>query len=543
MGDADAVQQIEYAAEAVRQMYNRCTEETIMRLTAGALQSYAVVLENHYRHFIGQHQSALRTVGLRPDLAAMQIDIELLYIELGNRFTERLREIAPQLEAMPQSNNGTPVTEPARPQVSVDTNRLGQFDGRAGDWQEFRERFTQMVHANDDIPPADKFRYLVSALTGHAAARSAQWQVTEENYADAWEQLCAFYDSTYDQIMTHLDELIDMAMTDETEVARLERMADHVQYINEQIAEMADQRLDAWSAMIVFSARRAMGSAIAQIYGSRNSTQSAQTLLAFLRSYQAELAAQPNATRPAVHHRYREPRTQTRSGAAEPPKQNNSGPATVANMEGFDKKRGEQTHLLEKPCKPQLAWENKKTAGNEAQKLGYGNRVGPLAHGRGPTSVVPKVASTPPCAHCNLRNHETHHCLFHFGRVPAASPPVQVRPRIGRLPRPSLQELRQFKCGNCQLSHLTVDCRFFAEEKLRVRRARIRDRKLCSNFLNSGHTPEQCWEGPCKRCGPGQYHHELLCSRPPSRPNKPIGGERKTNKPPPDGSSPCRFES
>lgn len=70
-------------------------------------------------------------------------------------------------------------------------------------------------------------------------------------------------------------------MTQGTEASRLRRMSEHIQFMNEEITAMVDQRLDAWSALIVFSARRAMGAELIQIHPAQNSTQSTQTLMAF----------------------------------------------------------------------------------------------------------------------------------------------------------------------------------------------------------------------------------------------------------------------
>lgn len=526
-GEADASRQCEYAAESVRRMHNRCTAETIDRLSAGMVRSYQGLLEDHYQQFVAHHRAVRQTVGLRLELATIQMDVELMYVELRARLSDRLAEFEPRLAPRaPPSQDEMPTPRRPRARISVDLDRLGKFDGRMGSWRGFRERFTRMVHANDDIPPATKFTYLVHSLTARARQMTADWVVSAETYARTWEQFSAFFDNTHEQLMAYLDEMVDMPMTQETEVSRLRRMAEHIQFMNEEIAAMEDQRLDAWSDLIVFSARRAMGAELTRIYATRNSTQSAQTLLAFLHEYQAEIQARPNADGQATHHARRETRRPEQNGAAPPNRPANQDPSAVVKAEGQNKTRGEKPALAETgggdmhqgaPSTGTPHIKNQDKCSEKVRGPTDATKGLPWPGQGGTRTTSADMAPAPPaprCTHCDCRDHETHECLFHFGPRPERRPVVVAPPQPYRLPRPTSREFRLIKCGNCTLSHLTEDCRFFDVLTLSARRVRVRARNLCWRCLNGGHGPEQCWvEEPCKRCGPGRFHHKLLCHK------------------------------
>lgn len=76
-------------------------------------------------------------------------------------------------------------------------NTWGEFDGSLLKWQGFHDRFKASVHDVPEISPAYKFQYLQKSLTGHAARTMGEWQLTADNYAEAWERLNQLYDKKY----------------------------------------------------------------------------------------------------------------------------------------------------------------------------------------------------------------------------------------------------------------------------------------------------------------------------------------------------------
>lgn len=73
----------------------------------------------------------------------------------------------------------------------------GDFDGTLIQWQGFHDRFKSAIHDNEQIQRAFKFQYLQNSLKGKAAAALGEWQLSDENYNEAWERLNELYAREY----------------------------------------------------------------------------------------------------------------------------------------------------------------------------------------------------------------------------------------------------------------------------------------------------------------------------------------------------------
>lgn len=76
-------------------------------------------------------------------------------------------------------------------------NTWGEFDGTLIQWQGFHDRFKSAIHDNEQIPRAFKFQYLQKSLKGRAATALGEWQLSDENYNEAWERLNQLYAREY----------------------------------------------------------------------------------------------------------------------------------------------------------------------------------------------------------------------------------------------------------------------------------------------------------------------------------------------------------
>lgn len=76
-------------------------------------------------------------------------------------------------------------------------NTWGEFDGNLTKWQGFRDRFISAIHANELVTPGYKFSHLKKSLTGKALRTLGEWQLTDENYQEAWKRLNEVYDKKY----------------------------------------------------------------------------------------------------------------------------------------------------------------------------------------------------------------------------------------------------------------------------------------------------------------------------------------------------------
>lgn len=71
------------------------------------------------------------------------------------------------------------------------------FDGTATQWQGFHDLFKSAVHDNPALTVAEKFAQLKLSLKGKAAAALGDYQLTDQNYQEAWARLKALYQCEY----------------------------------------------------------------------------------------------------------------------------------------------------------------------------------------------------------------------------------------------------------------------------------------------------------------------------------------------------------
>lgn len=76
-------------------------------------------------------------------------------------------------------------------------NTWGEFDGNLTQWQGFHDRFKAAIHENEQLSGAYKFMYLQNSLKGKASQSLGEWQLTDSNYAEAWERLKQLYERKY----------------------------------------------------------------------------------------------------------------------------------------------------------------------------------------------------------------------------------------------------------------------------------------------------------------------------------------------------------
>lgn len=76
-------------------------------------------------------------------------------------------------------------------------NTWGEFDGNLTQWQGFHDRFKAAIHDNEQLSGAYKFMYLQNSLKGKANQALGEWQLTDNNYAEAWERLKQLYERKY----------------------------------------------------------------------------------------------------------------------------------------------------------------------------------------------------------------------------------------------------------------------------------------------------------------------------------------------------------
>ncbi|XP_055918290.1 uncharacterized protein LOC129950357 [Eupeodes corollae] len=137
-------------------------------------------------------------------------------------------------------------------------NTWGEFDGVITKWQGFGDRFLAAVHENKNISPAYKFAYLKGSLTGKAARTLGEWQLTESNYAEAWQRINEVYSRQYATCRELLRQFFMLpSLMEHPRAAELERMSN---VTHETMRQLKAQGIptESWDMIVVHMLHKRM---------------------------------------------------------------------------------------------------------------------------------------------------------------------------------------------------------------------------------------------------------------------------------------------
>lgn len=167
--------------------------------------------------------------------AATFVEIEGLYLETKSILELRLNAIVEADNAANAHIQQEPVQavpqEPREIVVRIDQpkrdieNTWGEFNGNLTKWRAFCDLFTDRVHNDDTLAPANKFRLLKNSLKGHAAASLGDWELSDGNYAEAWSRLKELYEQTYLTGSKLVQRLTSLPKLDKATGAGIQKMS------------------------------------------------------------------------------------------------------------------------------------------------------------------------------------------------------------------------------------------------------------------------------------------------------------------------------
>lgn len=117
-------------------------------------------------------------------------------------------------------------------------NTWGEFHGSLIQWQGFHDRFKAAVHDNELIPRAFKFQYLKNSLKGQAAVALGEWQLSDENYNEAWERLKELYEREYQTSRQLLWKLVDLPRLELTNGFQIQKYCNTTHEVLRQLKSM-----------------------------------------------------------------------------------------------------------------------------------------------------------------------------------------------------------------------------------------------------------------------------------------------------------------
>ncbi|XP_026828429.1 uncharacterized protein LOC113562648 [Ooceraea biroi] len=87
---------------------------------------------------------------------------------------------------------------------------LPSFSGKYEEWLPFHDMFIAIVHDNKALNNIQRFQYLRASLSGDAASLIAALEISDSNYAVAWDILRQRYDNKRVIIQTHIRGIMDL---------------------------------------------------------------------------------------------------------------------------------------------------------------------------------------------------------------------------------------------------------------------------------------------------------------------------------------------
>lgn len=138
-----------------------------------------------------------------------EIQLELERLETTNNADEHEQErsnfenayysvVGRAKEHLRVAINNTPVSETSttvRAKIKLPQLNLPTYNGEYQNWISFRDNFTAIIHNNTALSDVEKLRYLRGQLTGAAALVIHGVQITDANYAVAWDLLCKRFEN------------------------------------------------------------------------------------------------------------------------------------------------------------------------------------------------------------------------------------------------------------------------------------------------------------------------------------------------------------
>lgn len=397
---------MEHTLANVERAQKLVQEQDLNELSCGALDIHLKTTETRWTLFNDRYNSLLEFDLGDYDANAQYIKGEEAYIEARIKLTEKLQEkqpVQPVAQPVPQ------VVQVQLPDNQEIRNNWGTFDGTLTKWPGFYDLFKAQVHDNEKITPAYKFGLLKKSLTNEAAEMFGQWQITDQNYTEAFDRLKQCYDQKYQICREYLKHFFSLPFLSHPSSDLLRQLSNGT---HEMFRQLRAQGLpvEHWDMVIVHCLHdRFDGETARQWELERDSeTPTTKQILDFIDK-------QANALKP-VH-------------------------SVQSSTRVFDRL---------------------------ALDTGRGGAVSRHGAWRG--------------SHHSSTTSSNALVTSHFCRI-------------------------------CKTNHQLYNCPEFLNMSINGRKEFVDQSHICSNCLKQGHTPKDCFTGPCPTCKDGTKHNSLLCPK------------------------------
>ncbi|XP_071576253.1 uncharacterized protein [Temnothorax nylanderi] len=183
-----------------------------------------------------------------------RVAFEEAYYDLSAKMRDLLRGLSASPNVAPSlpgtSTNTSGVSEPFC-NVRLPKLDLPKFSGKYDEWFPFHDSFTAIIHANASLSNIHKLQYLRAAVSGNASAVIGSLEMSDANYAVAWNLLKERYDNKRVIVQTHIRSIVDLPVMNRENASELRQIADgaarHVHALT-----ALKRPTDAWDDLLVY---------------------------------------------------------------------------------------------------------------------------------------------------------------------------------------------------------------------------------------------------------------------------------------------------
>jgi hypothetical protein len=141
---------------------------------------------------------------------------ETQYFEIEAKFHELLHNIHSDTDSSSNHSSGSNASTCSnRVQIKLPAIDLPTYDGNPCKWLHYRDTFEALIVNNKSLLNVQKFHYLTSSLKGEAKTLIVNLQITNHNFAVAWELVTQRYNNIKLIAMKHVKHLVNMPQVSE----------------------------------------------------------------------------------------------------------------------------------------------------------------------------------------------------------------------------------------------------------------------------------------------------------------------------------------
>lgn len=135
--------------------------------------------------------------------------------------------------------------------IKLPSISLPQFCGKYEEWKSFENLFKSMIHRNTSLSNCQRLHYLKSNVSGEAADLIKSFQVTDANYAIAWETLENRFNNIRFIIDAHLKNIFNFPPLKYESHSGLKLLRDKFQETVRSLAAL-NQPTEHWDTILIY---------------------------------------------------------------------------------------------------------------------------------------------------------------------------------------------------------------------------------------------------------------------------------------------------